>query len=133
MRWAKSTCSVHEGMECVHCEPFFGKAPLSFVPFLPRVGSTVAEAARRLRSRRSQMELAVESERGIFHLASSAVDESKLLEEDVLSVTSSDPAGSAFLAHGGLMKTERISEPSQLVCPAYVELLEVMKRALLLG
>ncbi len=39
---------------------------------------------------------------------SSAADESKLLEEDVLSVTSSDPAGSALLAHGGLMKAERI-------------------------
>ncbi len=33
------------------------------------------------------MELANESERGIFHLA--LVNESKLLEEDVLSVTSS--------------------------------------------
>ncbi len=31
---------------------------------------------------------------------SSAADESKLLEEDVLSLTSSDPAGSALLAHG---------------------------------
>ncbi len=28
---------------------------------------------------------------------------------------------------------EEISEPSQLVCPTYVELLKVMKRALLLG
>ncbi len=35
-------------------------------------------------------------------------DESKLREEDVLAVTSSDPAGSALLAHGGLMKGERI-------------------------
>ncbi len=32
----------------------------------------------------------------------------KLREEDVLSVTSSDPAGSDLLAHGGLMKAERI-------------------------
>ncbi len=38
----------------------------------------------------------------------SAADESKLREEDVLSVTSSDQAGSALLAHGGLMKAERI-------------------------
>ncbi len=66
-----------------------------------------------------------------FISRSPAADESKLLEEDVLSVTSSDPAGSALLAHGGLMKAD--SEPSQLVCPVYVELLEVMKRALLLG
>ncbi len=43
-----------------------------------------------------------------FISRSSAADESKLLEEDVLSVTSSDPAGSALLAHGGLMKAERI-------------------------
>ncbi len=41
---------------------------------------------------------------GFFISRSSAADESKLLEEDVLSVTSSDPAGSALLAHGGLMK-----------------------------
>ncbi len=32
-------------------------------------GPAIAEAARRLRSLRSQMELADESERGIFHLA----------------------------------------------------------------
>ncbi len=43
-----------------------------------------------------------------FISRSSATDESKLQEEDVLSVTSSDPAGSALLAHGGLMKAERI-------------------------
>ncbi len=48
---------------------------------------------------------------------STAADESELREEDVLSVTSSDPAGSALLAHG----------------VRDVELLEVMKRALLLG
>ncbi len=52
------------------------------------------------------MELANEFERGNFHLALD--NESKLQEEDVLSVTSSDPAGSALLAHGGLMKAERI-------------------------
>ncbi len=32
-------------------------------------GPAAAEAVRRLRSRRSQMELANESKRGIFHLA----------------------------------------------------------------
>ncbi len=35
-----------------------------------------------------------------FILRSTAADESELREEDVLSVTSSDPAGSALLAHG---------------------------------
>ncbi len=43
-----------------------------------------------------------------FISRSPAADESKLLEEDVLSVTSSDPPGSALLAHGGLMKAKRI-------------------------
>ncbi len=52
-----------------------------------------------------------------FISRSTAADESELREEDVLSVTSSDPAGSALLAHG----------------VRDVELLEVMKRALLLG
>ncbi len=34
--------SVLEGIECVHCEPFsLGKAPLSFVPFLERIGAII--------------------------------------------------------------------------------------------
>ncbi len=40
-------------------------------------------------------------EREEFFISRSA-DESELREEDVLSVTSSDPAGSALLAHGVL-------------------------------
>ncbi len=47
-----------------------------------------------------------------FISRSTAADESELREEDVLSVTSSHPAGSALLAHG----------------VRDVELLEVMKR-----
>ncbi len=43
-----------------------------------------------------------------FISRSSAADESKLREEDVLSVTSSDPAGSDLLAHGVRMKAETI-------------------------
>ncbi len=68
----------------------------------------------------------------LFISRSSAADKGKLLEEDVLSLTSSDPAGSALLAHGQEWADEGgedISEPSQPVCPAYVELLEVMERA----
>ncbi len=42
------------------------------------------------------MELADEFERGIKISRSSAADKSKLLEEDVLRLTSSDPAGSAL-------------------------------------
>ncbi len=37
-----------------------------------------------------------------FISSSTAADESELREEDVLSVTSSDPAGCALLAHGAL-------------------------------
>ncbi len=100
---------------------------------LPPCGSgPAAEAARRLRSWGSQMELADESAGGINILRASAADESKLLEEDVLSLTSSDPAGSALLAHGQEWvdeDEEDISEPSKPVCPAYDELLEVMERA----
>ncbi len=61
------------------------------------------------------MELSDEFERGIIILRSWAADESKLLEEDVLSLTSSDPAGSALLAHGQEWADEGeedISEPS---------------------
>ncbi len=69
-------------------------------------GLAAAEAVKRLSSRRSQMKLANEFERekkiDFFISRSTAADESELREEDVLSVTSSDPAGSALLAHGAL-------------------------------
>ncbi len=42
------------------------------------------------------MELADEFERGIKISRSSVADKSKLLEEDLLCLTSSDPAGSAL-------------------------------------
>ncbi len=68
-----------EGMGCVHCELFsLGKFRYHMSLFSRELGQSsaprgsgpaVADAARRLRSRRSQMELADESERGIFHLA----------------------------------------------------------------
>ncbi len=110
--------SVLEGMECAHCELFsLGKLRSHMSLFSRELGQSsaprgsglaAAEAGRRLRSRGLQMELADESAGGINISRSSAADESKLLEEDVLSLTSSDPAGSALLAHGGLMKAERI-------------------------
>ncbi len=43
-----------------------------------------------------------ERKNDFFISRSTAADESELREEDVLSVTSSDPAGSAVLAHGAL-------------------------------
>ncbi len=83
-------------------------------------GPAAAEAVKRLSSRRSQMKLANKFEREEFFISrSTAADESELREEDVLSVTSSDLAGSALLAYG-VLKSD-------------VELLEVMKRALLQG
>ncbi len=106
--------SVLEGMECAHCAIFsLGKLRSRMSLFSRELGQSsaphgsgpaAAEAARRLRSWGSQMELADESAGGIN--ISSAADESKLL--DVLPLTSSDPARSALLAHGGLMKAERI-------------------------
>ncbi len=66
-------------------------------------GPAAAEAVKRLSLWRSQMKLANEFEREEFFISrSTAADESELREEDVLSVTSSDPAGSALLAHGVL-------------------------------
>ncbi len=110
--------SILEGMECAHCELFsLGKLRSRMYLFSRKLGQSsapcgsgpaAAEAARRLRWWGSQMELADESAGGINISRSSAADKSKLLEEDVLSLTSSDPAGSALLAHGGLMKAERI-------------------------
>ncbi len=110
--------SVLEGMECAHRDLFSLRKLRSHMSLFSRElgqssaprgsGLAAAEAARRLRSRGSQMELADKSAGGINILRSSASDESKLLEEDVLSLTSSDPAGSALLAHGGLMKAERL-------------------------
>ncbi len=106
--------SVFEGMECVHCEPFLWEKLRScsslFLRELGRSsaprgsGPAAAEAVKRLSSRRSQMELAwnKSSREEFFISRSTAADENRLREEDVLSVnTSSDPAGSA----------------SQLVCP----------------
>ncbi|KAL1261657.1 hypothetical protein QQF64_006922 [Cirrhinus molitorella] len=61
-------------------------------------------------------------------------DESELLEDDVVSLTSSDPGASALL--GSTQEEQEMSEgeeaeaePSQTSCPAYEELLEVMDRA----
>ncbi len=115
-RRARALCS--RGNECTHRELFsLGKLRSHMSLFSRELGQSsaprgsgpaAAEAARRLRSWGSQMELADESAGGINISRSSAADESKLLEEDVLSLTSSDPAGSALLAHGGLMKAERI-------------------------
>ncbi len=109
--------SVLEGMECVHCEPFFcGKKLRSRLSrFLERIAAIICPP--RLGSSRcwgsEETEFAAiadeacewvwEREKNDFFISrSTAADESELREEDVLSVTSSDPAGSALLAHGAL-------------------------------
>ncbi len=110
--------SVLEGMECVHCEPFFcGKKLRSRLSrFLERIAAIICPP--RLGSSRcwgsEETEFAAiadeacewvwerEKKNDFFISRSTAADESELREEDVLSVTSSDPAGSALLAHGAL-------------------------------
>ncbi len=117
--------SVLEEMECAHCELFsLGKLRSRMSLFSRELGQSsaprgsgpaAAEVARRLRSWGSQMELTDESAVGINISRSAAADESKLLEEDVLSLTSSDPARSALLAHGGLMSLLSLSAPRIVV------------------
>ncbi len=92
--------SVLKGMECAHCEFFsLGKLRSRMSLFSRELGQSsaphgsgpaAAEAAMRLKLWGSQMELADESAGGINISRSSAADESKLLEGDVLSRTSSD-------------------------------------------
>lgn len=66
----------------------------SFVPH--GSGPASAEAKRKLRSRGSQIELAEEFKRGMA-ISHSIADEDELLDEHLLSLTSSDPVASALL------------------------------------
>ncbi len=129
----------------VHCERFSLRKLRSHLSLFSReLGqfsaprdsvSAAAEAARRLRSWGSQMELSDEFERGINLSRPSAVDESKLRGEDVLSLTSSELTGSALLSSGQSEQDladegeDGAFEPSQPACPAYGELMEVINRA----
>ncbi|KAI2665880.1 NLR family CARD domain-containing protein 3 [Labeo rohita] len=103
-------------------------------PSAPRgSGPAAAEARRKLSSWGSQVDLADRLEKGLSLSRSLAGDESELLEDDdVISLTSSDPAASALLGSTQkeqvLLDEEMQSESSQSSCPAYVELLEVMER-----
>ncbi len=141
--WVKSTCAPFSREWSAFTASFFpweSSAPrLSLFSrelgqsSAPRgSGPAAAEAARRLKFWGSQMELADEFEGEIKILRSSAADGGQLREEDVLSLTSSDPAVSALLTPGQEWADEGeedISEPSQSVCPAYEELREVMEHA----
>ncbi len=96
---------------------------------------TAAEARRRLRSWGSQADLADEFERELSLSHESAKSESEPLDyDDVISLTSSDPAASALL--GCAQEEQEMSEKedvetelSQDSCPVYEELLDVMERA----
>lgn len=84
-----------------------------------RSGPASAEAKRWLRSRGSQMELADEFKRGMAISHSSVIDEGELLNEDVLSLTSSKPAASADLVSSHedqdvAVEKDVVSESSQL-------------------
>ncbi len=65
----------------------------------------------------------------------SVTDESELLDDDAIFLTSSDPAASALLAPS--QEDQEMSDDDEEVetesshssCPAYAELLEVMERA----
>ncbi len=93
--------SVLEGMECVHCEHFFcGKKLRSRLSlFLERIGAIICPP--RLGSSRCWGS-------GETEFAAIGGWREWTAGEDVLSVTSSDPSGSALLAHGVRMKAERI-------------------------
>ncbi|XP_016085022.1 serine/threonine-protein kinase WNK2-like [Sinocyclocheilus grahami] len=97
-------------------------------------GPSVAEARRKISLWGLQMDLADELKKGLSLSHSSVTDESELLDDDAISLTSSDPAASALLAQS---QDEQMSdedekvetESSQSSCPMYDELLEVMDRA----
>ncbi len=93
---------------------------------------TVAEARRRMKS---QADLADELERELSLSHESAKNEGEPLNyDDVISLTSSDPAASALLGYAQeeqeMSENEDVeTELSQTSCPAYEELLDVMERA----
>ncbi len=83
----------------------------------------------------SRVDLADELERELSLSHESARNENEPLDyDDVISLTSSDPAASALLGYTPdeqeMAEGEEVeTESSQISCPAYEELLEVMERA----
>ncbi len=137
--------NVLEGAVCMHCERFSMRKLRSRLSLFSRKEGqpsasrdsrpTVAEARRRMKSWGSQVDLADELERELSLSHESAKNEGEPLDyDDVISLTSSDPAASALLGYAqeelGMFEGEEVeTEPSQSSCPAYEELLEVMERA----
>lgn len=93
----KHVPSVLEGAVCVHCEHFSMRKLCSRLSLFLReseqpstpCGSAAAEVSRRLQSWGSQVELANEFKKGMNIYHSSSAGESKLLDDDVLSLMSS--------------------------------------------
>ncbi len=136
---------VFEGAVCVHCERLPMRTLRSRLSLFSRKGGqpsasrdsspTAAEARRRMKSWGSQADLADEFERELSLSHESAKNESEPLDyDDVISLTSSDPAASALLGYAQeeqeMSESQDVeSELSQDSCPAYEELLDVMERA----
>ncbi len=136
---------VLEGAVCVHCERFSMRKLRSRLSLFSRKEGqpsasrdsrpTVAEARRRIKSWGSQVDLADELERELSLSHESAKNEGEPLDyDDVISLTSSDPAASALLGYAQeeqeMSESEEVeTELSQTSCPAYKELLDVMERA----
>ncbi len=135
---------VLEGAICMHCELISMRKLRSRLSLFSRKegqpsasrGSrpTGVEAQGEMSSWGSQADLADELERGLSFSRSSAANEGELLDDDAISLTSSDPAASALLGYAQeeqeMSEGEKVeTEPSQSSCPAYDELLEVMERA----
>ncbi len=140
---ARALCSRGNGVRSLWAF-FFEKALFSFVPFLERIGEIICPlrlgSGRCWGSEETEIMGIADGvcwwywERSLS-LVLVAADEGELLEEDVLSPTSSDPAGSALPASSqgeqelANESEEDIYEHSQPACPTYEELLEVMERA----
>ncbi len=136
---------VFEGAVCVHCERLPMRTLRSRLSLFSRKGGqpsasrdsspTAAEARRGMKSWGSQADLADEFERELSLSHESAKNESEPLDyDDVISLTSSDPAASALLGYAQeeqeMSEREDVeTELSQDSCPAYEELLDVMERA----
>ncbi|KAI2653751.1 Lamina-associated polypeptide 2, isoform alpha [Labeo rohita] len=122
---------ILEGAVCVHCERFPMKKLRSRLSLFSREegqppvsrgsGPSAAEARRKMSSWGSQVDLADELKKGLSLSRSSVADEDELLaDDDVISLTSSDPAASALLQEEQEMLEgeEAEAEPSLISCPA---------------
>ncbi len=131
---------------CVHCERFSMRKLRSRLSLFSRKEGqpsasrdsrpTVAEAWRRMKLWGSQVDLADELERELSLSHESAKNEGEpLVYNDVIYLTSSDPAASALLGYAQeeqeMSESEEVeTELTQTSCPAYEELLDIMERAM---